>query len=112
MAVLPGFVVLVGALFGLLDTGWTDSGLNGEELQQKWPMPKKTIEEVLKQHTPSLMAVPGVVGTAQGSCSGKPCIKVFVAEKTPELLKQIPSSLEGYPVEVQETGEIRALDSS
>ena len=73
-------------------------------------MQEKTIQTVLKEHTDKLMALPGVVGTGQGECSGKPCIKVFVAKKTPDLLKQIPSTLEGHPVEVQETGQFRALD--
>ncbi|MCZ6788926.1 MAG: hypothetical protein O7D33_03115 [Chloroflexi bacterium] len=73
-------------------------------------MPEKPIEAVLKEHTTSLMALPGVVGTAQGLCDGKPCIKVFVVKKAPELLDQIPNVLEGYTVEVQETGVIRALD--
>ena len=75
-------------------------------------MQKKTIQTVLKEHTDKLMALPGVVGTGLGECSGKPCIKVFVVKKTPDLLKQIPSTIEGYTVAVQETGEIRALDSS
>ena len=73
-------------------------------------MQKKTIQTVLKEHTDKLMALPGVVGTGLGECSGKPCIKVFVVKKTPDLLKQIPSTLEGYTVAVQETGEFRALD--
>ena len=73
-------------------------------------MPEKPIEAVLKEHTDRLMALPGVVGTAQGLCDGKPCIKVFVVKKAPELLDQIPNVLEGYTVEVQETGVIQALD--
>ena len=73
-------------------------------------MQKKTIQTVLKENTDKLMGLPGVVGTGLGECSGKPCIKVFVAKKTPDLLKQIPSTLEGHLVEVQETGEFRALD--
>jgi hypothetical protein len=72
-------------------------------------MTPRTIEQVLKAHTPELMALPGVVGTAQGLCEGRPCILVFVSRKTPELQKQIPKSLEGYPVILEETGEIRAL---
>lgn len=71
-------------------------------------MQEKTIDAVLREHTDSLMSLPGVVGTAEGRCDGKPCIKVFVAKTTPELLSQIPSSLEGYTVVVQETGEFRA----
>ena len=72
-------------------------------------MQKKTIQTVLKEHTDKLMALPGVVGTGLGECSGKPCIKVFVVKKTPN---QIPSTLEGYTVAVQETGKFRALDPS
>ena len=72
-------------------------------------MTDQTIEQVLRAHTDGLMSLPGVVGTAQGECSRKPCIKVMVISKTEELLRQIPSSIEGYVVEVMETGEIKAL---
>ena len=72
-------------------------------------MPAKSIEEVLKEHTDAWLAIAGVVGTAQGLCDGKPCIKVFIIEKTPELEQKIPDVLEGFPVEVVETGEFRAL---
>ena len=72
-------------------------------------MAARTIEEVLKEHTEGLMSIPGVVGTAQGLCDAKPCIKVYVTNKTPELDQKIPKNLEGYPVEIEETGEIRAL---
>ena len=56
------------------------------------------------------LALAGVTGTALGECAGKPCIKVFVVKKTPELLQQIPSSIEGYPLAIRETGEIGALE--
>jgi len=70
---------------------------------------KRGIVEVLKEHTAGIMAIKGVTGTAQGLCGGRPCIKVYVARKTPELTSRIPSSIEGYPVEVEETGEFKAL---
>ncbi len=73
-------------------------------------MPKKTIEAVLKEHTGRLKLLSGVVGTAQGLCAGKPCIKVYVVKKTPDLMRQIPATLEGYTIEIQVTGEIKALD--
>lgn len=82
----------------------------GAHQQKEKPMPEKTIEAVLKEHTDTLMSLSGVLGTAQGLCSGKPCVKIYVVKKTPELIKQIPSTLEGYTVEIQETGEIKALD--
>lgn len=72
-------------------------------------MPAKTIEEVLKDHTKELMSVPGVVGTALGLCDDTPCIKVYVVKKTSELDQKIPDILEGYPVMIEETGEIRPL---
>ncbi len=72
-------------------------------------MTGKTIEAVLKQHTDRLLSFPGVVGTAIGECEGKPCIKVLVVQATPELVKRIPSALEGFPVVIEESGEIRAL---
>src|SRR5947199_228503 len=40
----------------------------------------RTIEAVLAAHTDSLMALPGVVGTAIGLCDGAPCIRVFLAD--------------------------------
>lgn len=67
----------------------------------------RSLEEVVRAHTDGLMSVPGVVGVAQGLCDGRPCIKVFVARKTSDLLKAIPASVEGYPIAVEETGELR-----
>ncbi len=55
------------------------------------------------------MSVSGVVGTGQGLCDDKPCIKIFVVKETPEMEQKIPRMLEGYPVVIEETGEIRAF---
>ena len=111
---LGGFLLrMSGAVVGLiwLCAAWVACGQqeteSGEEARA---MPPKTIEVVLQEHTDALMAIPGVVGTAQGLCSGQPCIKVFVVKKTPALLRQIPSAIEGYEVAVEETGAFRALD--
>ncbi len=69
----------------------------------------KSIAEVLGEHTESLMALPGVIGTAQGEQAGKPCVTVLVVESTDDLKRRIPGNLEGYPVVITETGEIKAL---
>ena len=104
-----GFMAVVGLVW--LFTAPAACGQQGaKDDEEHRPMQQKKIETVLKEHTDSLMALPGVVGTAIGECAGKLCIKVYVEKKTPELLKQIPSAIEGYTVAVQETGEIRALD--
>jgi hypothetical protein len=65
---------------------------------------------VLKERTGELMAVPGVVGTGESLRDGKPCIVVMVVARTPEIDKRIPKELEGYPVRVEVTGEIRARE--
>ncbi len=70
---------------------------------------KGSIEEVIARHSRDLMAIPGVVGTAEGKCGGKPCIKVYVKKKTPALAAKIPERIEGYPVEIEETGRLKAL---
>jgi len=91
-------IAMVGCTNKTLDEG------HGENI-----MPTKTIGEVLKEHTDTLMAIPGVVGVGQGLCDGKDCIKVFVIEMTPELEQKISKVLDGYAVEVEVTGEFKAL---
>ncbi len=83
---------------------------SAEAVPEEKPLVEKPIEQVLQEHTDSLMALPGVVGTAQGLCADEPCIQVFVVEATEELLKRIPEEIEGYMVDVQQTGEFKALD--
>jgi len=71
---------------------------------------KRDVAQVLRRHTERLMAIPGVIGTAESECSGHPCILVLVLQRTPELERLVPASLEGIPVEISESGPIRALD--
>ena len=68
-----------------------------------------TIERVLQQNTDQLMQIPGVVGVAQGLLNEKPCIIVYVVEKTSEINQKIPRQLSNFPVDIIESGEIRAL---
>jgi hypothetical protein len=70
-------------------------------------MTPRSIDDVLAAHTPGLLALPGVVGTAQGEAEGRPVILVFVVEETDALRASIPDRIEGYAVRIQETGEIR-----
>ncbi len=70
-------------------------------------VPARSIDEVLAAHTDSLLALPGVVGTAIGLCEGERCIKVFVADSYPYSKARIPLRLEGYRVVVEVTGTMR-----
>lgn len=66
---------------------------------------RRSIEQVLQANSDSLLARPGVVGTAIGLCDGTPCIRIFVAESS--VAAGLADSLEGYPVRVEVTGPYR-----
>ena len=72
----------------------------------------RTIEEVLAAHTDSLMALPGVVGTAIGLCDRTPCIRVFLFDSSATVRRRIPAQLEGYRVSAEVTGPFRARESA
>ncbi len=67
----------------------------------------RSIDEVLAAHADSLMALPGVVGTAIALCDGERCIKVLLADSTPATKARIPPRLEGYRVVTEVSGTIR-----
>ncbi len=85
---------------------WTQSGKVSPNTNA---MAEKTITEVLREHTDRLLSIPGVVGTAQGLCHDQPCIKVYVIKVTPALTEKIPKVIEGFPVDIEETGEFHAV---
>ena len=81
------------------------------EAPQKETMTRRDINAVLRDHDQELMAIPGVVGVYVGLLDDNrtSCLKVMVIQKTPELERKIPKSLEGYPVVLDETGVIRPM---
>ncbi len=98
-----GVTTTAGNLAGCSYTGHGD-------LEKGRTMPERTIEQVQEEHTDEWMAIPGVEGTAIGLYEGKPCIKIFSSKKAENLRAMIPSTVEGYPVIIEETGVFRALD--
>jgi hypothetical protein len=75
--------------------------------------PARPLSEVLAAHTPEWMVIPGVVGTAESRLpDGRPSILVLVVRLTPEIEKRIPKSVEGWPVRIEESGEIHAMPDS
>lgn len=70
-------------------------------------MVARGIDEVLAAHRDSLLALPGVVGTAIGLCDGVRCIKVMLADSSAVTKARIPAELEGYRVVTEVTGMIR-----
>ena len=66
---VKGLVSLVGLL--LLLAGVMAYGeQSADDTQEERTMQEKTIETVLKEHTGSLMSLPGVVGTRRASARG------------------------------------------
>lgn len=68
-----------------------------------------TIEQVLERHESKLMAIEGVSGIGISERDGKPCLKVFLEEDSPTLKSQIPSQLDGFEIDIEVTGPIKAL---
>ena len=73
-------------------------------------MQGKDIKDVLEKYSDTLMDIPGVVAVGQGEWQGNLCIRVFVSNQNNDTLEQIPDTIEGYKVIVEESGEFRALD--
>lgn len=122
-----GLLLVLLALSALVWTGCTsnyDTPVDPQSSQQAVTLGKdnpqiQAVMAVQDRHTPNLMAIAGVVGTATGlTDDGRPAILVFTKTDivTSALAKgrvsPIPESLEGVPVVVEVTGEFRAMKGS
>ena len=73
-------------------------------------MVKPAIEDVKSRYEEQLLGKEGIVAVAIGATTtGEACIKVQIKKKSPKVEKVIPKELEGYKVEIEEVGEIKAL---
>jgi len=99
------------ALVGFLLLAAASCSPNREKpVKESNPAQRPPIAEVLARHTPSLMAIDGVVGTYQGALpDGAPAIKILLLDDHPEARAKIPEELEGYPVVIEGTDEIRPM---
>ena len=70
-----------------------------------------SIQEAHKRLSKRVMGRPGVVGTAIGVASGKPCIKVYVSGGGGGGKARVPRSCDGFRVVVEKTGAIGRLSS-
>jgi hypothetical protein len=82
----------------------------GADRKNGTDMPQRDIQTVQEANIPTLMALDGVVGVAIGERDDHtPCIVIYVKEMTEALRAALPTALEGHPVRVEVTGEIRPL---
>ncbi|MGD8777346.1 MAG: hypothetical protein PVH88_00105 [Ignavibacteria bacterium] len=83
------------------------------ENSNKWESQNKimlSVKEVIEKHSDAIMKIEGVVGIYEGMLDdNSPVITIMVIKKSEALLKKLPTSMEGYPVTVDETGEIKPL---
>jgi hypothetical protein len=68
------------------------------------------IGEVIRNEGTALMNIPGVTGVGQTEIDGRMCILVMLEQRLPEIEAAIPSTLEGYPVAIEVSGVIQALE--
>lgn len=67
------------------------------------------IQDAHKRLSRRVMGRPGVVGTAIGVASGKPCIKVYVSGGADGGKARVPRDCDGFRVVVEKTGTIGRL---
>lgn len=73
-------------------------------------MPQRDITTVMNAHVDALMATEGVAGVAIGETDDHtPCIIIYVVQLTDTLKATLPTTLEGHPVRIEESGEFRPL---
>jgi hypothetical protein len=79
--------------------------------QDSSPSPKRDVNKVLAAHDKELLAIPDVVGVYVGLLKdGRTlCLKVMLARRNTESERKIPRMIEGYPVVIEVTGDVRAL---
>ena len=73
-------------------------------------MPTSAIIAAQEELTQTVMALPGVAGTAVGLCGDTVCIKVYLTRRNETVTEQIPETFLGFRVDVEVTGEIRARE--
>ena len=79
-----------------------------EELEAAIPRAEPRMQKALDRAT-SLLEVEGIEGVGQGeTADGDPCVVVMVSVRTAEVDRHIPASIEGFPVEIMETGTFTA----
>lgn len=74
--------------------------------------PRRDINAVLADHDKSLLARPGVVGVYVGLMPDEktPCLVIMLQRADPQLERSLPKQLEGHPVRLEISGEIRPLE--
>ena len=65
------------------------------------------IKAAHKELTDKVMGRPGISGTAIGMSGGKPCLTVYLSDRSAG--KSVPKSVGGFPVVTEVSGSFRRL---
>jgi hypothetical protein len=72
--------------------------------------PRRPAAEVVAEETNRLLAIDGVQGLYVGLTEeGDTCIAVMVTRDAEEMKKKLPAVIGGYPVRIEDGGEIRPM---
>jgi hypothetical protein len=72
---------------------------------------RKPISQVLELHTPTWLNIPGVIGTGEGQDpQGNPAIIIMTNVSAADVQAKIPSEVDGYPILVEEVGDVKPLN--
>lgn len=103
---IAALFVVAATAAGVQSCGDKQTGAIQEEKMQS----RRPLTDVLNEHVSRLMAIEGVVGVYEGVLGdGTPCITIMVKEDRPRLARDLPPTLEGYPVRLEIGGEIKPL---
>ncbi|MDH7600040.1 MAG: hypothetical protein QHH07_10480 [Sedimentisphaerales bacterium] len=100
--VLPVFVLIIPA-------AWSIPGCRAYKPGAAMA-PQRPIQAVIRDVRDQWIQIPGVVAVAQGQEDGAPCILVLCTAEPAQVRTRLPASIEGYPVIVRHTDQIKALD--
>lgn len=73
------------------------------------PLTLQDVMEIKAKYGEQLLEIDNVVGHGISTCGGKYCIEVYLEKDDIKTRNQIPDNLDGVPVRIKVTGEIRAL---
>lgn len=97
------------AYFGVSMVGGLAGGTSAAQ-SMELPAAVESAKKAQARHAPRLERVPGGVGHGIGlGRRGQVVIKVYVEKDTPEARAAVPDSVDGIPVEIEETGKIVAF---
>jgi hypothetical protein len=119
-AVLKKFnVKMVGTCVGPVSAAASDgtispagtSSTSANSALSETSAPVVAASAIKDRHESDLSKIPGVIGTGIGAADqpGKVAIQVYVDHETPQIDSAVPTTLEGMPVKVIETGKFTAF---